>query len=70
MTNHTQRQERLLTIREVASRLGASTRHVYRLIASGELPRPVKVGKASRIPESELNDYIKRIKGSRNGRWV
>lgn len=53
---------RLISIREVASRLGLSIRAVYRLIASGDFPRPVKVGGASRFYESDLLTFMDSLR--------
>jgi excisionase family DNA binding protein len=57
--------ERLLPLKEAALAIGVSVREVYRLIARGELPRPVKVGRATRIPESEVAAYIENLKRRR-----
>lgn len=59
-------RERLVTIREAAQTLGISIRALYRLIASGELPAPLKVGRASRIAMTELHAYIERLKAERD----
>lgn len=34
----------LLDVRAVAAMLGCSPRHVYRLVDSGRMPKPVKLG--------------------------
>lgn len=57
--------DRLVKLRDVADMIGVGLRTVYRLIAAGELPEPVKVGHRSCIPESELRDYIERVKRER-----
>jgi predicted DNA-binding transcriptional regulator AlpA len=57
--------ERLLKLQDVAARLSICVRGVYRLITSGELPQPVKVMGASRMPESEVNAYLNKILGER-----
>jgi excisionase family DNA binding protein len=48
---------RFLTPQEVADLLRVSSMTVYRLIKSGELPA-VRVGKAFRIREDELDAYL------------
>jgi len=58
-------EERLLSFKDVAARLSVSVRGVYRLVDSRQLPPPVKVGHASRFPESELHEYMARIKNAR-----
>jgi excisionase family DNA binding protein len=57
--------DRLLTLQEVASLVGVSVRKVYRLIHDGALPRPLKVGRAARIPESEVAAFIENLKKRR-----
>jgi len=56
---------RLLRVGEAAKMLGISVRGLYRLIARGDLPQPVKVGHASRIPMSDLFEYVSALKSSR-----
>jgi excisionase family DNA binding protein len=53
--------DKFLDLPTVADRLGISTRQIYRLIARGELRRPVKVGRASRLPESEVIEFTQRL---------
>jgi excisionase family DNA binding protein len=55
----------LLTFAEAARRIGISVRQVYRLIHRGDLPPAVKVGRAARIPESEVAAYIENLKRRR-----
>lgn len=57
--------DRLLSIRQVAERLGLSTRAVYRLCAKGEFPKPVKLGGATRFYESDLQSFLERLKSRR-----
>ena len=57
--------ERLLKFGEVAARFGVSERKVYRLIHDGLLKPPVKLGRAARIPESEVIAFIETLKGRR-----
>lgn len=50
--------DKLITVKEAASRLSVSTRTVYRLMDSGDLPS-FKVGpKSRRISESALQSFI------------
>lgn len=58
-------QSRLVSLQGAAERLGLSLRAVYRLIASGTLPPPVKVGGASRLFESDLDAYLDRLQRAR-----
>lgn len=57
--------EILLPLSRVAEQLAVSVRTIHRLIAGGELPRPVKVGSQSRLPASEVHGYIERLKRGR-----
>ncbi len=51
--------ERLLTIRETASRCGVSGRQVYKLAASNRFgPDFVRIGRSVRVRESELNAWL------------
>lgn len=55
----------LIPLNRAADRLSISLRKLYRLIAEGELPQPIKVGRASRLCESDLQAYIERLKSER-----
>jgi excisionase family DNA binding protein len=50
---------------EAARRLSICKRTLERLIASGEFPKPVKIGGGSFIPESDLKNYIEKLMGAR-----
>ena len=58
-------QDRLVSIRNVSLQLDLSTRAVYRLVAKGEIPPPVKVGGSTRFYQSDLDDYLNRLKAAR-----
>ena len=65
MSSETHHPESLLTLAEAANRLALSKRAIYRLIARGELPQPIKVGGASRLLESDLASLIQKLKEKR-----
>jgi excisionase family DNA binding protein len=48
----------LVSIPTAAQHLNISVRGVYRLIASGELPRPIKVGGSTKFSERQLRAYL------------
>ncbi len=48
----------LLGAHVVASILGCSTRHVRRLVASGAMPRPIRLGSLVRWSRAELEMWI------------
>jgi len=58
--------DNLISLRVAAQRLDLSVRAVYRLIARGEFPRPVKVGGATRFFESDISTYFESLKAQRN----
>jgi excisionase family DNA binding protein len=53
------RDDRFLTVREVADAMRVSTMTVYRLIRSGEL-QAMRVGRSYRLREDELDAYLDR----------
>lgn len=50
---------RFLTVAEVAEVMRVSKMTVYRLVHSGELPA-VRVGRSFRVPEDEVNEYLRK----------
>ena len=58
-------EDRLISIAEAGERLSLSRRAVYRLIAKGDLPRPVKVGGATRLYASDITTYLETLKATR-----
>lgn len=53
--------DELLRVAETARILRLSRAKVYELLAAQEI-RSVKIGAARRIPRSDLNDFIRRLK--------
>jgi excisionase family DNA binding protein len=61
----------LLDVRQVAARLGCSTRHVYRLADAGRMPASLKLGALVRWRRDELADWISNgCPSTRTGRAV
>ena len=59
-------EDRLMDLEEVAEKLGnISTRSVRRLIARGDLPKPVKVLSSPRLYHSDILAYFERLKAKR-----
>lgn len=56
----------LFTMREAAAGLTVSKRTLERLIAAGEFPKPVKLGRSSRVPASDIAAYIEGLIRRRN----
>ena len=59
----------LLRLREVCRRTCKSRSEIYRRIAAGEFPQPVKCGqRASAWPEHEINRYIADLIAARDAK--
>lgn len=54
----------MLSIKDVAEVLRISTKTVYRLINQGAM-QPVKIGRVTRIEDTDLQDYIQSIRRGR-----
>lgn len=52
----------LLKVPDAAVRLGIGRSTLYELLATGEL-RCVRIGRAVRIPRSELEQFVARLAG-------
>ena len=59
--------DRLLTSKEVCEWLGRSHASLYRDIAGGQIPPPVKIGHSSRWPANEIRAVIARAMAARDG---
>lgn len=66
-TNATPSREpdQLVSLPAAVARLNVSLRSLYRLMAHRELPAPLKVGRSSKLCESDLNTYLQRLKSQR-----
>ncbi len=51
-------EPQLLDVRAVATMLGCSTRHVYRLADAGRMPAPFHVGALVRWPRGVIESWI------------
>ena len=50
--------ETLLPLRKLESVIGFRKSKIYQLIESGEFPPPIKIGRSSRWPSSEISDWV------------
>jgi len=57
--------EFLLTIDEAAKRLAISKRTLEREIAAQRFPKPLKIGRSSRVPESDVQAYVAALRSER-----
>lgn len=53
----------LLTLKDAALRLSLSTRTLQREISAGRFPRPVKIGRSTRVPLDALTTYVNGLAG-------
>jgi len=49
---------RLIRIRDVSDRTGLQRATIYKRVANGAFPKPVKIGSASRWVESDIQSWI------------
>ena len=56
----------LLTDKDAAKILGASVPTIWRWVREGIVPKPVKLGRLSRWPRSEILGVIERAKAARS----
>ncbi|QYY35267.1 helix-turn-helix domain-containing protein [Ruficoccus sp. ZRK36] len=54
-----------ISIEQVAKVLGISRRSVYRLIADGKLPKPLKDRGHARLLRSDVDQYLESIRRGR-----
>lgn len=53
----------LFTLLQAADYLNISKRTLHRLIASGDLPPPLKIGRSSRIHRDDVDSYLTKLRG-------
>ena len=58
--------EQLMTVDQAAAILAVSRRTLYRMIAAGEFPAPLRVGGARRVAASDLVEFLGRLKQGRS----
>lgn len=57
----------LLSVRDAAVRLNVSVRLVWKLIARGDLPQPLRIGATRRFRPEDITIYIDRLTQARKG---
>ena len=53
----------LLKVSQVAHKLGVSERTVWRLVSTGELARPVEIGRCRRWVTEDVDAYVRSLSG-------
>ena len=59
-TNQFESPAILLDVKTVARLLSCSSRHVWRMADSGDMPRPVKLGSLCRWSRLSIDDWISK----------
>ncbi len=54
----------LVTLDDAAQRLSVCKRTLEREIAAGRFPRPIKIGRATRVSVAEIDAYVARLSKS------
>ena len=57
--------EQLVSLPTAAAKLDVSLRSLYRLMSQREIAPPVKVGRSSKLFQSDLDSYLQRLKSQR-----
>jgi predicted DNA-binding transcriptional regulator AlpA len=66
MNNEQATTDQLISMPTVAEILNISVRQVWRLIREEELPKPVKLGRCSKMFVSDLQVYMQKLKQQRD----
>lgn len=64
-TPATPQTEQLVSLSAAATKLDVSLRSLYRLMAQREIAPPVKVGRSSKLFQSDVDSYLQRLKSQR-----
>ena len=60
-------EDKLLRLRNVEEITGLQHSALYKLIAAGRFPLPIKIGRASRWKASEIQRWINGLSAARSG---
>lgn len=55
----------LITLQQAAARMAISRRTLERLIAAGEFPAPLKLGRSSRVAVEDIETYCSQLRTQR-----
>ena len=61
MDSERSEQPQLLSLDDAAKRLSVSRRTIEREISAGRFPRPLKIGRSTRVPLAALQAYIDKL---------
>lgn len=65
ITNTIPSRAPLCTLEQAAKQLAISKRTLERLIAGGEFPRPLKLGRSSRVDPVDVDAYLAKLRQQR-----
>ena len=51
----------LLTVRDVSRALKVSTRQIWKLLAGGRMPKPIRIGRSVRWPVAVIERWIDEL---------
>ena len=57
----------LITLEQAAQRLAISRRTLERLMASGQFPAPLKLGRSARVEVADVDAYCAQLRARRIG---
>eukprot|EP00581_Thalassiosira_minuscula_P036337 CAMPEP_0184474144 /NCGR_PEP_ID=MMETSP0740-20130409/131693_1 /TAXON_ID=385413 /ORGANISM="Thalassiosira miniscula, Strain CCMP1093" /LENGTH=66 /DNA_ID=CAMNT_0026851287 /DNA_START=96 /DNA_END=296 /DNA_ORIENTATION=- len=57
--------DNLVSVRDIAAVLGCSAPTVWRRVADGSIPQPVKIGGMTRWSKAEIDAFIAQAKSQR-----
>lgn len=57
-TSVSSHHQQLLDVRELATILNCSSRHIYRMTDAGRMPRPVRLGVLIRWKKAEIDAWL------------
>lgn len=59
-------QERLIRLPEVTAMVALSRATIYRMVQAGTFPQPIKQGRTSAWPHSEVRAYLEQVIAQRD----
>ena len=59
--------DRLIPVRDVSAIIGVGRSSIYKLIARGRFPKPIKIGKSARFSERECHEWVATRVAEREG---
>ena len=57
--------DRLVSVKDTATAYGCSVATIWRRVAGGDIPKPVKIGGTTRWSEAEIAAHIEQAKSER-----